>query len=355
MLRKLLLIVLSVCFLLSVSGCSLLWPTDQTNHPPGQEQPPAGEDPLVRTGSFVPSVIPTVGDDVRLRTVYLLDYQGRYLVPYLLGIPPVEGVAKEVLARLVDSPENRVALSGTDFGLPLPEGTKLLGMTIRDGLAIIDFSPEFLQFRNATHERLAIDSVLYTMTEFPTVDEVEIWVNGHPLTELPSGLAMSYPVSRAQRDLNLEVSPAVTDPSVGAKVRLYFSAVGPSGGLIYFVPVTRIIPNTNEPAAAAVLELIKGPLAISGLLADLPANTELRSVRIEDGTAIVDFSPSLIGYGGGRAAEQALVGALLLTLTELPGVSQVRITINGQVPSLPEGTDLSTPVTRPAVVNPFII
>ena len=62
-----------------------------------------------------------------------------------------------------------------------------------------------------------------------------------------------------------------------------------------------------------------------------------------------------MSYGGGTAAENAMLGSLVLSLTDIPGVKGVKITINGQTPMLPEGTDVSQPVTRPIFVNPFIL
>lgn len=340
--------------LLVSSACSLIWPSDGEETFPngdGDKNPPVGSN----VGSFMPTVIPTSGQNQSLRTVYLMDYQQQYLVPYVLGIDNAEGIAKAVLARMVDNPENAAALAGTDFQLPLPAGTEVLGMTIRDGLAILDFCEDFLQFRNANHERLAIDAVVYTLTEFSTVDQVELRANGHPISELPSGQALPTVLSRQNRDLNLEVSNQVIDVSAGSKVKLYFSAAGPGGGLVYFVPVTRIIPVTSDQMTSAVLELLSGPLPGGGLSTDLPQGAELRSVQLNGSTLVVDFSSGLTGYGGGRTAEQAMIGSLLLTLTEIPGVDNVRITINGQVPNLPEGTDLSQPVSRPLLVNPFFI
>lgn len=303
----------------------------------------------------MPLVIPTAGEGVRLRTVYLLDHANRYLVPYVLGINKTEGIAREVLQRLIDSPENVSALAGSEFNLPFPTATTILGMTIRDQVAIVDFSHEFLNFADTTHERLAIDALLYTLTEFDNVDQVELRVAGETITALPSGLSLPNPFSRAERPLNLEISPAVADLAIGTKVKLYFSSVGPAGGLIYFVPVTRQIPPQNDPLAAVVLELIQGPALNSGLHADIPVNTELRSIKVEGGVVYADFSSDLAGYGGGTAAENAMLGALILSLTDIPGVSGVKITINGQAPVLPEGTDISLPVLRPMFVNPFIL
>lgn len=349
MFTRLRLLMLSLLLILTLSGCSLFWPAVD-NQLPEVAGPLAGH----QSGSFMPLAIPASGEGLRLRTVYLLDHANRYLVPYVLSIDKTEGIAREVLQHLIDIPENSAALAGTEFKLPFPSATAILGMTIRDRVAIVDFSDDFLSFQDATHERLAIDALLYTLTEFDNVDQVELRVAGKTVTTLPSGLSLPNPFSPADRPLNLEISPAVVDLSIGTKVKLYFSAVGPAGELIYFVPVTRQILPQNDPLAAVVLELIQGPASGSGLCADLPVNTELRSIKLEGGVVYVDFSSDLVAYGGGTAAENAMLGALLLSLTDMPGVSGVKITINGQTPILPEGTDISQPVLRPLFVNPFI-
>lgn len=350
LLTKLKVLALASLLILTLTGCSLLFPVVGN-------QPPAGNGPLSghATGSFMPLIIPASGEGIRLRTVYLLDHAKRFVVPYVLSINKTEGIAREVLQSLVANHDNELALAGTEFNLPFPEGTTILGMTIRDRVAIIDFSDEFLNFADATHERLAVDALLYTLTEFENIDQVELRVSGTTVTTLPSGSQLPNPFARAERPLNLEIASDVTDLTLGTRVKLYFSSVGPSGGLIYFVPVTRQITPQNDPLAAVVLELIQGPAAGGSLHPDIPVSTELRSVKLEDGIVYVDFSNDLISYGGGSAAENAMLGALILSLTEIPGVNGVKISINGQIPMLPEGTDISQPVTRPIFVNPFIL
>lgn len=347
--RKILLHMLILCMVF-MTGCTWLWPEEVAT----PAQPPGANDPLPRLGSFVPQVIPASGENLRLRTVYLLDHHGRYLVPYVLSIPRVEGVARETISRLIDSSQNSLSLLGTELRLPLPATTELRGLTIRDGRAIIDFTEGFLAFQNALHERLAIDAVLYTMTEFENVDEVELWVDGNPLTALPSGQSLPAILSREIRELNLEVLSTVSDPNQGSRVRIYFSASGPSGSFLYFVPVTRVIPQTSDLMAAAVHELIRGPLPGSNLMADIPAATALQGVQLAGDTVYVDFSREVLTYAG-SAAEQAVLGALVLTLTDMQGVHEVRITVNGQTPSLPHGFDISRPISRPIYINPFIL
>lgn len=349
MCSKLRLLILPLLIVVALSGCSLLWPS--ATIPPLE----LTDGPAALPGSFVPLVMPTMGDGVRLQAAYLLDHAQRYLVPYVLTIDKTEGIARDVLTRLIDNDANQASLRGTEFVPPFPTATTILGMTIRDGLAIVDLSQQFLDFRDVTHERLAIDALVYTLTEFDNVNRVELRVDGHKVTNLPSGLELTNPCARSDRPLNLEVSPAVANLEHSTQVKLYFSAVGPAGGLIYFVPVTRHIMPQNDPLAAVVLELIAGPLADSGLHADISLTTEMRAIKVVDGVVHIDFSTGLIDYGGGTAAENAMLGALVLSLTDIPGVNGVKITINGQTPMLPEGTDVSQPVSRPLFVNPFVL
>jgi spore germination protein GerM len=108
---------------------------------------------------------------------------------------------------------------------------------------------------------------------------------------------------------------------------------------------------------AALLELAMGPSAEQPTLhATVPVATRVLTVIVgSDHVAEVNLSKEVLAYGGGNTAEQAVLGSLLLTTTELSGVQGVRLLVEGQVPSLPEGTDVTKPIMRPQIVNPFIL
>lgn len=61
----------------------------------------------------------------------------------------------------------------------LPEDTRILGVNIENGLATIDFSPEVLRANvGSSGEGLGIASIVNTLTEFPTIQEVSFMVDG---------------------------------------------------------------------------------------------------------------------------------------------------------------------------------
>ena len=66
-----------------------------------------------------------------------------------------------------------------DAARVLPEDTRILGINIDNGLATVDFSPEVLRANvGSSSEGLGIASIVNTLTEYPTIQEVAFTVDG---------------------------------------------------------------------------------------------------------------------------------------------------------------------------------
>lgn len=78
---------------------------------------------------------------------------------------------------------------------PIPSGTTLRGIKIEDGLATVDFSSDFqTNFHGSdTEEAQTINSVLLTLGQFPTINRVQILVEGKPIDAL-SQLSINEPL-----------------------------------------------------------------------------------------------------------------------------------------------------------------
>ncbi len=125
------------------------------------------------------------------------------------------------------------------------------------------------------------------------------------------------------------------DKSASAKkrerqtVQLYFSDANER----FLVPEKRLIPKPSGPemqASEIVRALIEGPK--TDLVRTLPEQTKLLGVKIEKGTALVDFDQELIEqHPGGSASEMATIYSLANSLTmNIPEIKSVRILINGK-------------------------
>ena len=83
----------------------------------------------------------------------------------------------------------------------------------------------------------------------------------------------------------------------------------------------------REIAEGLMKELLRGPLEDS-LKSVIPAGTNLLSLEVEDGRALVDLSAS---YGTLSGVALTLADyAITLTLTQVPEIGSVKITVRGQ-------------------------
>lgn len=119
------------------------------------------------------------------------------------------------------------------------------------------------------------------------------------------------------------------------KGKLYF----PDNNAMYIVGEERemkaVTDGTDKVDIAAkakimLEEMIKGPKT-KDLSASIPKNTNVLSVVFENGTMVVDLSREFVDESsGGSTGEIMALGPIVLALTELEGVKQVSIKIEGK-------------------------
>ncbi len=126
-------------------------------------------------------------------TLYFKDGEGRYLVSETREIPQVAGIARAAMEALFEGP------SSPDLKPVLPTGTRLQDINIRpDGLCIVDLSEEATEFErdDPKAEALAVYAVVNTLTEFPTVEKVQILVSGEVRETLAGHIPIDQPLLR---------------------------------------------------------------------------------------------------------------------------------------------------------------
>lgn len=117
----------------------------------------------------------------------------------------------------------------------------------------------------------------------------------------------------------------------------------------FLVQEKRLVPkgkNTVAQAEEIVRALAEGPKM--GSIRTIPAGAKLLGVRIDDGTAVLNFDNPLIEqHPGGTASEVATVYSLANTLAaNLPEVKRIRIRVDGKdVTTIKGHIDLREPVT----------
>jgi hypothetical protein len=119
------------------------------------------------------------------------------LVPYLFEIPKTPAIATAAMnALLSGAPATRDGFA--PISTAIPAGTKLLGLTIDDGVATVNLSGEFASGGGSASSQYRLAQVVYTLTQFPSVDAVLFKVDGTPVTVFGSeGVVLGGPVGRS--------------------------------------------------------------------------------------------------------------------------------------------------------------
>lgn len=80
----------------------------------------------------------------------------------------------------------------------IPDGTKLRGLAVKQGIAYVDFTGDILNTpnRGSASEVLIVSSVVNTVTEFAGIDQVQILVEGKEVETLYGHMDLTQPFTR---------------------------------------------------------------------------------------------------------------------------------------------------------------
>jgi germination protein M len=100
----------------------------------------------------------------------------------------------------------------------IPEGTTFLGLNIANGVATVDLSKEYESGGGSLSMFMRLAEVVFTLTQFPTVQGVDFKLDGQPIEVLGGeGIIIDHPMSRADFE---DQSPSilVESPTLGQTV-----------------------------------------------------------------------------------------------------------------------------------------
>ncbi len=285
------------------------------------------EPPLTVTQTSAETSAPV---EETLSTVCFYQDGEGYLIPVTRQIPKQDGIAKATLALMVKSSQNDMDAARMGLRTIIPEGTSF-DIDISGGKARVDMSKEALNCASMDEELLMVQGTAAALCCFDTVNEVEFLFDGQKRSKLTHGADVSGAFDAECVNAEAVTTMAGASGTYADQVQLYF----PSQTGRMLVPVTRTV-FSNADLTTALLELAKGPKSDSGLERPLPANCGVRSVKVQNGVATIDFSKAFLDVtqssDGGRQAVQAI----LFTASQFPGVKKVAFTVEGEAFKLPE-------------------
>jgi germination protein M len=246
-------------------------------------------------------------------SVYYIEGNGSALVEAIVTLPDSSKKAqvKYLIEQLLNPPKGKLS--------PLCDGTQLNSVTIKDEIAVVDFSDEFEEF-DEVRNALAPAAVAKTLCSLDFISGVSILVDGEEAMGSdgkPLGVIMESDV----------VGEGKAE-STKAKVLLYFANDMGDGLSSESREVEVAAASTVEKAI--VEELIKGPKN-AGSIGIIPTETKVISVETKNGVCFVNLSKEFVNkYQGGTAGETLTVYSVVNSLTELGTIDSVQFLIEGE-------------------------
>ncbi|MCR6545023.1 GerMN domain-containing protein [Dehalobacterium formicoaceticum] len=174
----------------AVSGCALVdrlqaWKTVEEEVPLSDNH--AGTEDLELTNQAL------IGETKEI-ALFFSDAAGENLALEMRDIPKTEGVARAVMQELIAGPSVESGLLPT-----IPVGTELLDINVRpDGVCIVDLSGELIVNHpgGSLNEEMTVYSVVNTLTQFPSIREVQILVDGQNVETIAGHMDISTTMAR---------------------------------------------------------------------------------------------------------------------------------------------------------------
>ena len=295
--------------------------------------------------------LPVLTDKEKTRaTVYYATGDGGFLLPVNLEIKATTEVAQEALEKLLAGPPDENALDS------VPVDAKLLEIYSIYNTVYVNFTKEFVEIPKE-QAQLAIDAVIATV--LPLVDgyRLQILIEGEGRefiggvrAEEPFGMPLINPVyvtndgeyTKQQLDADGDiVTYYLADPTMN-----------------YLVPQNLVMMLSGgearplERARAALNAMVEQPdLGYGRLARIMPVGVELLDIRIENHVAYADFSSHILIPMGAKR-EKAMLQALTHSVLGIDGIESLQISVDGIIfPSLPDGSDISQPLTVEKPIN----
>lgn len=128
-------------------------------------------------------------------------------------VPKTQQIGAAAMQDLLQGPTSDEQAAG--LSTSIPDGSKYLGLTITNKVATVNLSSEYESGGGSLSMAARLAQVVFTLTQFSTVDQVSFQLDGKPVTIFGGeGLILDHPVARSNYE---EITPIilVETPAVG--------------------------------------------------------------------------------------------------------------------------------------------
>lgn len=139
-----------------------------------------------------PEVAPNAPTTITVRLAWVSN--GENALGVERSVPYTPAVATAAMSALLAGPTPQEQATWPAIGTAIPAGTKLLGLSVANGVARVDLSKEFESGGGTFSVTARLAQVVYTLTQFPTIQSVEFYIEGARVETFSSeGLMLDGP------------------------------------------------------------------------------------------------------------------------------------------------------------------
>lgn len=266
-------------------------------------------------------------------SLYFPDGENRYLVPetHTLVLGKDTLLVRMVIEELLNGSAQRE-------NSPIPAGTRLLGISLEDGVCTVNFSSEFFANRPDTlaKERITVYSIVNSLTSITGVDSVSILVEGVS-HERYVYLFLDKPLGRNEEIIRLpELAGGTID--ITLYVRDY------SGKRMIGIP-TIIIKEEYSSLPHTIMEELINADKKTEQENLFPEGTRVLSVILIDHVCRINLSDEFIGEGTPKELERIALAiqAMALSAGNMEGIDAAQVMVDGKKVTI-DGVSLYTVV-----------
>ena len=250
--------------------------------------------------------------------LYFPETGGKYLSPEyrVLTVGQDKLLAEYVVEELISSTQSS-ELTGA-----VPEGTRLISISLKSGVCTVNFSGEFVENRadTAAGQRMTVYSVVNSLTHLDGIDKVRFQVDGAE--------------SRAYEYIDLSGSFSGYGDFVYGAQNAYdgFETV-----YLGVRELDRLIPaqvfikrDSALTAEENTVNYILSMTSVSGYSLPVPQAVKLNSIETINRRCRIDLSENLFSNGAGAVAQRAAY-AIAYAVIDTKNVDFVTISVNGRL------------------------
>jgi spore germination protein GerM len=263
-------------------------------------------------------------------TLYFLNRDNNHLVPLTRFVPHSTTILTTTIENLITGADPSSGLIDTAI---VPGFNKVYysGSTV-----YVDIDSRSDKLDDSSTLFYALDSVVYTMTRIQGMKRVQFLLDGKRVEEIRPGISTGAPWSPD------------TNPAAYLMMNTFDRYL-----LFPYRPDTSEAKVIRDYAYILFNNLKSGIENDPHILPVIPDNVDLLNVYYLSGTITLDFNRAFLkAYEDDRQMQYVLLDSILFTFSEIPGVSRIKILVEGDDQHTFADNRLASTFTRPLYINP---